>query len=225
MFGRSWRISAGLLAMELAVAGCGAAGVAGNTTPKGLSQAQVNSFATQIANAFSNGMKSSKSTAPVVAAAAEVWPTTTAGVDVPFVMPFADGVPPGISRTLVNVSVAQRTNCTAGGNINVTGGMTGSLNDQGTGVLLLQLTETISNWQCIGGYVMDGDPYLSAAGTFSFLNGVQSTAASISFGGGFRWSGSAGSGSCQTIMTALFNPDGTGRLSGTMCGYQVNITY
>lgn len=205
-----------------AAAGCGASDLTGSSTPKGLSQSQANSFASQIMAGFSNGMNQAHPQRGAVGALVPV-PMDVAGITMG-PRPFADGLPPGISATLVNVSVAQRTNCTAGGYINVTGSMTGSINDNGTGLLSLQVTETINSWQCIGGFTMDGDPYVSAAGTFSFINGQQATAASISFGGGFRWTGN-GSGSCTIQMTALFNPDHSGHMTGQLCGQQVNITY
>lgn len=214
--------SAGLLLVLLVVAGCSAGDLTGTSTPKGLSQSQANSFASQIMSGFSNGMNQAHPQRGPVGALVPV-PMPVDGITMG-PRPFADGLPPGLSATLVNVSVAQRTNCTAGGYINVTGSMTGSINDNGTGVLSLQVTETINSWQCIGGFTMDGDPYVSAAGTFSFINGQQATAASISFGGGFRWTGN-GSGSCSIQMTALFNPDHSGHMTGQMCGQQVNITY
>lgn len=219
----------GTLAALLAMVGCSAGSLTGTST-KGPSQSQVNSFMQQIGTAYSNGM----SAANPERAARELYPARfdAAGAAItppgdPFApkpMPFAGGLPPGISPTLVNVSVTQRTTCTSGGYINVTGSMTGSLDNNGTGVLQTQITETINNWQCIGGYVMDGAPYLSAAGTFSFINGNMGTAASIEFGGGFQWSGN-GSGTCSVNMTAIFEPNGSGTLSGTACGYQVNVTY
>ena len=195
---------AGLTMVLAAAAGCSAPSLTGSSN-KGPSQSAVNAFVLQLAHAFGNGMQSAHLLAPA-----------------PSRGPLGGG--PAASATLVNVSVSQRTNCTSGGYINVTGSMTGSLDNNGTGVLSLQVTETINGWQCIGGYTVDGAPYLSAAGTFSFLNGQQATAASISFGGGFQWTGN-GSGTCNVQMTMLFNPDGTGHLSGTACNYPVNESF
>lgn len=202
MHGTSVRSRIAVL-MLLAAAGSCSAGSLLDTSSKGPSQAVVNSFMTQVAHSFGNGMASAHLLGPAGDRAVQ-------------------GMGP--SPTLVNVQVSQRTNCTSGGYINVTGSMTGSLDNNGTGVLQLQVTETINGWQCISGYTMDGAPYLSAAGTFSYLNGQQSTASSISFGGGFQWTGN-GSGTCSIQMTMLFNPDGTGHLSGVACGYQVNESF
>ena len=123
----------------------------------------------------------------------------------------------------VNVQVSQRTNCAAGGYINVIGSMTGSISDTGTGALLFGVTETIHDWQCYGGFVFNGDPYLSAAGTFSFLSGVLSSPASISMGGGFKWTGNGG-GSCTLQLTTLVYANGNGHTSGQVCGRQVDVS-
>lgn len=195
---------AGLTMVLAAAAGCSAPSLTGSSN-KGPSQSAVNALVLQLAHAFGNGMQSAQLRVPA-----------------PSRGPLGSG--PAASATLVNVSVSQRTNCTSGGYINVTGSMTGSLDNNGTGVLSLQVTETINGWQCMGGYTVDGAPYLSAAGTFSFLNGQQATAASISFGGGFQWTGN-GSGTCNVQLTILFNPDRTGHLSGTACNYPVNESF
>lgn len=226
MFARSVMRGATALGVALALTGCSAGSLTGTST-KGPTQSQVNSFMEQVANAYSNGMQSAHSAAPAeefpVALGEGGWRAHPAAPN-PMPKPFADGLPGGPERTLVNVSVSQRTNCTAGGNINVLGSMTGSLDDHGTGVLTTQVTETINSWQCIGGFVMDGDPYLSAAGTFSFLNGVQSSPATIDFGGGFKWSGN-GSGSCNILLSMLLYANGSGTLSGTACNYQVYVSF
>ncbi len=200
---------AGVLVLA-AAAGCNASKLTG--TSSGMSQSAVNSFMQQVATAYSNGMQNAH---PQLAPAAILRPAGNS---------FPTGTPPRILAQLVNVSVQQRTNCQTGGYINVTGSMTGSIDNNGTGVLQTQITETINSWSCIGGFTINGDPYLSASGTFSFLNGQLGTAASIMFSGGFAWSGN-GSGNCQVAMTMLFNQNGSGHLSGTACGQGVNETF
>jgi hypothetical protein len=173
---------------------------------QGMSASQAQSFAQQLSTALSNGVSGAHPGAG------------------PMSLSLVSSRSTGISKSLVNVSVAQRTNCTAGGYINVTGGMTGSISDTGTGVLLMQITETINDWQCIGGFTVNGDPYLTATGTFSFLSGALSSAATMSLSGGFKWTGN-GSGSCQIALTTLINNNGTGHTSGQVCGQQVDVTF
>jgi len=180
----------------LALFGCSLTDV---TTSSGMSSGEANAIATQIGEAFARSMGGVAPAAPVA--------TQALG---------------GPSAVVVNVQVTHRTNCTAGGHIEVLGNLTGNLSDTGTGVLLLQVTETLSDWRCVGGYVINGDPYISVAGSMSFINGQPSSTTSFSFGGGFKW-GTTSKESCQMSLTLLLRADGTGILSGTVCGNIVNI--
>ncbi|HKJ01329.1 MAG TPA: hypothetical protein VJ997_02710 [Longimicrobiales bacterium] len=163
-----------------------------------MSSEAANAIAKQIGNAFANSMAGVTPAPPA--------PTEALA---------------GPSAVAVNVQVTHRTNCTAGGHIEVLGNMTGNISDTGSGVLLLQVTETISDWRCVGDYVVNGDPYVSVAGSMSFLNGQPSSTTSFSFGGGFKW-GTASEDSCQMSLTLLLRTDGTGHLSGTVCGEGIN---
>jgi hypothetical protein len=189
--------------LSLALSGCSSL-----TSPstQGMSASQAQSFAQQLSTALSNGVSGAH-------------PGT-----VPISLSQVSNRSAGISKSLVNVSVAQRTNCTAGGYINVTGGMTGSISDAGTGVLSMQITETINDWQCIGGFTVNGDPYITVTGTFPFLSGALSSAATLTLSGGFKWTGN-GSGSCQMTLTTLIYANGTGHTSGVMCAQQVDVTF
>ncbi len=190
----------GFLLLLLTLAAC--SDLTGTDDEDSFTQGEADAFAGQVARAFSNGM-GGMATAPGGAAA-----------------PSAAGP----AAAPVRVQLQHRTNCTAGGHIEVSGNLTGSVDDTGSGALFLQVLETITDWRCIGGRVLNGDPYLSAAGTFTFLNGAQSGTASISFGGGFKW-GATAAESCQMRLTMLFHPDHTGRLSGQVCGRSVDVTF
>lgn len=128
-------------------------------------------------------------------------------------------------NALVNYSFSGRTNCTAGGYIEISGRLSGSISDQGSGMLQISATETITDWRCIGGNVINGDPYISLAGTFSFLNWAPATTQTISIGGGFKW-GTSAAESCQIRLTINFPTAGSGStsVSGTICGRNVNIS-
>lgn len=196
-----------VMSLAAILAACSSTG--DSTSPNastGLSQSQAEAFAGQVARALGNGLDNASFN---VASGQRI---------------FAPPAASPIARTLVNVSVEQRTNCTAGGYIHVLGNMTGNISDQGSGALLLQVTETISDWRCIGNLVINGDPYVSAAGTFTFLNGNLNSPASISIGGGFKW-GTGSAQGCQMQLTMLAYADGTGRVSGQVCGRSVNETY
>jgi hypothetical protein len=118
----------------------------------------------------------------------------------------------------VNIQSSFRTDCTAGGNLQSSGSLTGTINSNGSGTLLWGDTVTITDWQCIGSYIVNGDPYVSAAGHISPLSG-----GTITIGGGFQWIGPS-SGSCQISLTVNFDANGNGSATGTVCGYSVSIT-
>lgn len=183
-----------VLVAVLALFGCSLTDVTGS----GMSSGEAAAIARQVGEAFANGMANVVPSPPVA----------TRSTD-------------GPSPVVVNVQVTQRTNCTAGGHMEVLGSLTGNVSDTGSGVLLLQVTETISDWRCVGSYVINGDPYLSVAGSMSFLNGQPSSTTSFSVGGGFKW-GTTYEESCQMSLTLLLRTDGTGHLSGVVCGHSVN---
>lgn len=182
------------LVLVLVLSGCSVL----DPTSEGMSADAANAFAKQVGEAFANSMDG---VAPAPSVATE-----------------ALGGP---SPVAINVQVTHRTNCTAGGNIQVLGNMTGSISDTGTGVLLLQVTETISDWRCVGDYVINGDPYVSVSGHMSFLSGQMSSPTIFSLSGGFKW-GTASKDSCQMSLSILLRNDGTGSITGTVCGEIVN---
>lgn len=209
--GQVWRIASSLsrIAAVPAVAlllGCTASDITGSSD--GPSANQAKALAEHFADAFSHAMSSASfSMAPRAAAsrAPREAGSSTAGVP-------------------INWPLSGRTNCTAGGRIEVSGSITGNIDDQGSGILLLQVLKTITDWSCIPPYIVNGDPYLSAAGSISFQDGVQSSPASIDFGGGFKW-GTSAAESFQIDMTMILNPDGSGRLSGVMGPHAVDVIF
>jgi hypothetical protein len=124
----------------------------------------------------------------------------------------------------INISVNQRTTCTAGGYITVLGGATGSVSSCGSGIIQIELVESIVNWQCVGGWIVNGDPYVSLVATFTFLNGAPATRQDMTINGGFKW-GTAAAESCQIHLNTNFDLNaGSSRTTGTVCGYSVNIS-
>ncbi len=118
--------------------------------------------------------------------------------------------------------------CPLFGRIGVTGTMSGSIDDQGSGALWLQVTETLTDCTFSsnnGDLVINGDPSLSLTGTFTFLNGSPGTQQSLTLSGGFRWNfDGGGSGFCAINLTLNLATAGSGTttVSGTVCGRQVN---
>lgn len=116
------------------------------------------------------------------------------------------------------------TNCTAGGRIVVSGDISGTMNSSGTGLIQIQATETITDWRCITGHVINGDPYISLTGTFSYVNGSPGTQQTVSLSGGFKW-GTTAAQSCQIQLRTNFNSNGQGTTSGVVCGRTVYATF
>jgi hypothetical protein len=128
---------------------------------------------------------------------------------------------PPISCTF-NVPIDAGINCTAGGRIQVLGSITGSMTD-GTGMLQIGATETISDWQCVTGFIVNGDPYISLTGTFSFMNYALSTQHQLTLTGGWKW-GTTAAESCQLHLVIDIDDSGAGSITGDVCGYEVNVS-
>lgn len=186
--------------LALAAALCGLSGCGMFGPHDSFTQNDANSMATNLGNAVVNGLNASHP-----ARRSEILP-----------------------EVLVNAQVDDNANCALAGYIHVLGAMTGSLDNNGTGVLSMQLTESIVGCAMASDdgntVTVDGDPYLSAVGTFSYLNGAPSSTQHVHFGGGFSWKFSSGaSGSCSVSLD-LYLPNNTSSqttLSGTVCNFQV----
>ena len=191
------------LAVSLLVVGCG--GGNGSNSSSSLSASQASAIAAQIAQAASHSAANSPSGAIVTHAHPQSVTCNQSGCQI-----FQQ-----FSATIT---------CSVGGNIGVTGDISGATDASGTGLIQIQGQETLTNCSPEQGLVLNGAPYISMTGNFSFLNGNPSTNQSISIGGGFSW-GSSANQVCQVNLTANFNANGSGDLSGTLCGQQVNATF
>ena len=125
------------------------------------------------------------------------------------------------SAYMINQPVSYTLTCTAGGNMKASGSITGSISDTGTGVISLGIPITITDWGCEPPLIINGDPYISITGTFSFLNGTPSTQQHLGISGGFK----SATQSCQILLDTNFNTTGGGHTSGTVCGYSVDFTF
>ncbi len=127
--------------------------------------------------------------------------------------------PSAATGTPINVPLNKTTTCPAGGSIQVTGSLVGTVDANVTGTLSLYATETITHWLCVASRVMDGQ--LTLGGSFPLTNGHFSTTATITLSGTFRW-GSLAQNLCTVDVTMQLKPDGSGQATGTVCGRPVN---
>jgi hypothetical protein len=125
------------------------------------------------------------------------------------------------SAVMINQPVAYTLTCTAGGNMKASGNISGSISDTGTGTILIDVPITITDWGCEPPSIINGDPYISITGTFSFLNGYPSTQQHLGIHGGFK----SATQSCQISLDTNFNTAGGGHTSGIVCGYSIDFTF
>ncbi len=186
-----------------------------------MSSTQAEAFARSLSLAATSSMGSGAFTPPVEAAGAVESEVQQAAIVVP-------GPLSTVSCTqtscVINQPISASRTCTAGGRIAVTGSITGSISSTGTGVIQISATQTISDWMCLPPLVINGDPYISLTGTFSFVNGAPATQQHVGINGGIKW-GTTAAASCQIHLDTNFNRDGSGRTTGTVCGHTIDITY
>jgi hypothetical protein len=203
-----------VIAAALALAGCGGTS-SSSDNGSGMSQAAAEGLATQLSTASAGAANSAQSSARLTAAGSGQSSLLVEPRGADSVQCTAD-----YSSCTYDIDTSYTNNCTAGGSIHATGNLTGTMNSSGTGMLQIQITETITDWQCISGYVINGDPDISLTGTFSYVNGNPGTNQSMTISGGFKW----GSGSCQIHLSTLLNASGGWTTTGTVCGYTVAIS-
>ncbi|MCK9420565.1 MAG: hypothetical protein M0R70_14430 [Nitrospirae bacterium] len=125
------------------------------------------------------------------------------------------------ANTQINQSISYTLTCTSGGNMKASGNITGSISDTGSGIIQLQIPITITDWSCQPPLIINGDPYISITGTFTFLNGAPSTQQHLGIHGGFK----SETQSCQISLDTNFNTTGGGHTTGTVCGHSVDFTF
>lgn len=202
--------------------GCGSStGSDGTPDVDSMSSAQAEAFARSLSLAATSSMGSGAFTPPAEAAGAVATEVQQAGVVVSGLL---SGVTCTQTSCVINQPISASRTCTAGGRIAVTGSITGSISSTGTGIIQISATETISDWMCLPPLVINGDPYVSLTGTFSFVNGVPATQQHVGINGGIKW-GTTAAASCQIHLDTNFNRDGSGRTTGTVCGHTIDITY
>jgi hypothetical protein len=133
---------------------------------------------------------------------------------------------PALTPAAGLIPITQTVPCQGGGTISVTGSYTNTLGDAGTGHVAFDLRQVPNNCAMTtsqGVYTVNGNPDFTITGDLS----VTSWSLGVfhfSYGGGFRWSGRGGSGSCSIDLTYDFNyVTSTVTAAGHMCGYVINI--
>jgi hypothetical protein len=138
-----------------------------------------------------------------------------------------DSPSPSLAASVpINVQFSNGSSCPGGGNINVSGNLTGSFDtDTGSGSAWLQVLETVTDCTVTANgvnYVANGNPYLSMTGSFTWLNGAPATQQTLRIGGALDINGRF----CAITLTILYSTTGgSNSISGTVCGVGVNQTF
>jgi len=105
--------------------------------------------------------------------------------------------------------------CQTGGTMGVAGTLTGT-GTPNSAYLSLEMEVTPNSWTC-DGPTINGAPYVQINGTFDY----PADTLTMTMSGGFT----AGTQTCQLNVTVNGNADGSGDISGTVCGDSVNGSF
>jgi hypothetical protein len=202
-----------ILVFSLAVfSGCGSTSLDSVVDSNSMSSSQATNFAKNLSISSSRAL--GKSPAKEAAYSESLFPAEQNQDD-----PLAKSL-----NRLINIPISSTLNCNSGGRMQATGTISGSISDTGTGVISFNITQTVSDWSCESPLIINGDPYISLTGTFSFLNGQPSTTQHVGVNGGIKW-GTSSVQSCQVHLDTNINSSGTGRTTGSVCGHSVDVTF
>jgi hypothetical protein len=194
------------LGLALLLAGCG--GSNGSSTPStSFSATASTQFASQVAGAAATGMMTSIGPSPSLSE-----------------LEHANAITCTPTACAVNIPVSFTSVCPAGGTLQVSGTIEGSTNGSGTGTIDVQATINPNNWMCVSGFTINGDPNIMVSGQFSLVNGALAGNQSVGITGGFSF-GSSPSDVCTVNLTINFDSTGTGNITGTLCGNQINTSF
>jgi hypothetical protein len=119
-----------------------------------------------------------------------------------------------------NWPVSYNGPCPGGGTISVTGDVTGTLDNNGNGSVLTQLTVTPANCS-VSSLVISGDPNISVDGQINFTQTAPSFPITLTEIGGVSY-GPSPSGVCQFNVKYTLSSQTSCTISGTACGQTVS---
>ncbi|HLG90587.1 MAG TPA: hypothetical protein VI336_00255 [Candidatus Saccharimonadales bacterium] len=152
------------------------------TTNKGMTTGQIEAMQRQLTDAFTSAFSQARQSVSC----------TTSG------------------SCLVRVTIDYTTSCTTGGKIHTLGGWSGTATPS-IASFGLSTTQTITDWRCIGGWIVNGDPYISYSGRVTGTG----ASTSIDIGQSLGWKAvnatdNARKQSCQTSGQVNYSSRGNG---------------
>jgi hypothetical protein len=119
-----------------------------------------------------------------------------------------------------NCQISQSFSCSGGGTMAISGDVSGSVSDSGTGSIQEQIAADPTNCS-VDGTTLNGDPNVTVAGQFNISNWSPQWPLTGTETGGVTY-GPNPSGSCQLNVTFTVNSNLTCTISGTACGQSVS---
>jgi hypothetical protein len=178
-------------------AGCG------GSSSGSMTDAQANTFATQVSQVASQGLVNS------TADSGSHFSCTSASC-------------------LVTIPVSYSSGCSSeggGGSMELKGQIGGVVpGDTGSLMISFSIPQTVTNWSCLSGFVINGDPNLTLNGQFAFLATNPETLQQMTITGDFDWGGTSAQ-RCAVNLTTDFNFSGTGTTAGTVCNQTVSANF
>lgn len=209
-YGMVFSISA-MLAIALVMLGCGNSNsnMATNLTP-----AQAQSIATSVSNGVAQAVTGALATAHVRPGGnivqnnqASVTPT------LPICTPTGSG-------EVCTWTISNTFSCGGGGNIGVSGIITGTLTNLGSGMAQAQIGADPVNCS-VNGLVLNGDPQVNLAAQVNILNNNPVWPVTGTETGGVKY-GPNPSGSCQLNLKFTVHSNMSCTVTGTACGQTVS---
>jgi hypothetical protein len=210
-------LAVAVVGLVIMAVGCGGGSMSSTTGPMSAAQAQavsgqvVQALSAALGNAF-NGVSLDEKPRNLAAALANVHPETSSSNDCT-----SSG-----SGTTCNVPISYSGPCSAGGTIGISGDISGSLNNSGTGDFSTQIMVTPTNC-VVAGTTFNGDPSITIGGQISLADSNISYPVNFTETGGISY-GPNPSGSCTVNVKYSFSSTSACTVTGTVCGQSVNGT-
>jgi hypothetical protein len=132
----------------------------------------------------------------------------------------ASGCTPSGSGESCNFPLSYTGPCSGGGNISLSGGIDGTLNNFGDGSIATQITVTPANCS-VSGTTINGDPSIALNGQINFTSGGPTYPITFMESGGISY-GPNPAGSCQVNVTYSISALTSCTVTGTICGQPVS---
>jgi hypothetical protein len=202
------------LLFSVALGGCGS----GGNSNHALSQAQAQAVAGAFSQATSDALQSSfGANAPESKGAGVGISNVVADIR----LDQSTGCTPVANGEICNFPISSNNSqpCTSGGTIAVSGTISGTVNNNGSGALAAQFTLTPQNC-AVDGVVINAPPTIAGTGTITLVNSGPTLPITLSEVGDINF----GAGACPVNLTYSVTSASSCTVTGTACGTTISST-